>query len=79
MQVSGVFSLLFCTLSMFLIYTGFSDSAALFFGLSLLLMIASLFLSVWEIHISTVALKILLRDLEQSRENRRDTTAQIKD
>ncbi len=79
MQVSGVFSLLFCTLSMFLIYTGFSDSAALFFGLSLLLMIVSLFLSVWEIHISTVALKILLRDLEQSRENRRDTTAQIKD
>jgi hypothetical protein len=66
MQGCGVVSLLFCTLSMFVIYTGLLTTGAFCFGLSLLLMMASLFLSFWEIHISTISLKILLRDLEQS-------------
>ncbi|NJK93096.1 MAG: DUF2721 domain-containing protein [Blastochloris sp.] len=66
MQGCGVLSLLFCTLSMFLIYLGYSQGAAAVFGLSLLLMIVSLFFSIWEIHISTVALEILLGDLARS-------------
>ena len=39
-------------------------AAAVFFGLSLVLMVFSLFFSVWEIQFSTTALTILLRDLE---------------
>jgi Zn-dependent membrane protease YugP len=73
MQTSGVLSLLFCTLSMLLIYLGVNQLAAGIFGFSLLLMIVSLFLSVWEIHISTRALRILLSDLEDSHREKRGT------
>jgi hypothetical protein len=64
MQGCGVTSLLLCTVSMGGIYLGLQQAAAVFFGLSLVLMVLSLFFSVWEIHISTTTLSILLRDLE---------------
>lgn len=64
MQGCGVMSLLLCTVSMGGIYLGLQQVGAVFFGLSLVLMVVSLFFSVWEIHISTTTLSILLRDLE---------------
>lgn len=64
MQGCGVMSLLLCTVSMGGIYLGWQQTAAVFFCLSLLLMVVSLFFSVWEIQFSTTALTILLRDLE---------------
>jgi len=64
MQGCGVMSLLMCTVSMGGIYLDLQQAGALFFGLSLVLMVVSLFFSVWEIHISTTTLSILLRDLE---------------
>jgi len=65
MQGCGVMSLLLCTVSMGGIYLGLQQVGAVFFGLSLVLMVVSLFFSVWEIHISTTTLSILLRDLEE--------------
>ncbi|MDX6767678.1 MAG: DUF2721 domain-containing protein [Candidatus Methylacidiphilales bacterium] len=70
MQGSGVLSLLLCTLSMGAFYLGWDMTGAVFFGLSLALMALSLLLSVWEIHISTTTLEILLRDLESGEANK---------
>jgi hypothetical protein len=64
MQALGVLSLLVCTVCMFFAFAGWTWTAAALFALSLLLMSGSLACSVWEIHISTGALNILLRDLE---------------
>jgi hypothetical protein len=49
---------------MFLIYIGLHDLSAYIFGLALLLLIASLGISIWEIHISVKALEIHLKDME---------------
>lgn len=64
MQLLGVASLLFCVLSMFLIYIDVHALGAYVFGLGLLLMIISLFLSGWEIKISVKALDLHLTDME---------------
>ena len=64
MQVLGISSLFFCVVAMFLIYIGLHDLSAYIFGLSLLLLIASLGISIWEIHISVKALEIHLKDME---------------
>ena len=65
MQVGGVASILFCVITMFLIYAGYQGWAKILFGLSLLLMIASLIISLIEIFLSAGALRLLLRDLEE--------------
>jgi hypothetical protein len=49
---------------MFLIYIGETVWAEVIFGVALLLLIASLALSVWEIQISVKALDIHLSDIE---------------
>jgi len=67
MQILGITSLLLCVLSMFLIYVGESVWAEVIFGIALLLLIASLALSVWEIQISVKALDIHLSDIENKR------------
>lgn len=64
MQVLGISSLFFCVISMFLIYIGLHDLSVYVFGLALLLLIASLGVSIWEIQISVNALKIHLKDME---------------
>ncbi len=66
MQISGIVSLLLCVLSMFLIYIGESIWSEAIFGVALLLLIASLALSVWEIQISVKALDLHLSDIEKS-------------
>ncbi len=64
MQGFGVSSLLLCVLTMFLIFTGQTTASYLVFGLSLILLIGSLGISVLEIQISVKALNIQLSELE---------------
>lgn len=65
MQVVGVASILCCVITMFFIYEGWQLWAKVLFALSLLLMIASLILSLVEIFLSAGALRLLLKDLEE--------------
>ena len=64
MQVCGVSSFFLCVLCMFLLFAGQPAIAQYVFGLSLLLLLASLGLSVREIHISINALNLQIQDLE---------------
>lgn len=68
MQVFGITSLLLCVLCMFLIYIGEFQSAIFVFGAALLLLIASLSISIWEIQISVKALNLHLSDLEERKD-----------
>ena len=61
MQVLGISSLFLCVITMFLIYIGFHTTAVYVFGIALLLLIASLGISIWEVK----ALEIHLRDMEK--------------
>lgn len=72
MQVCGVASLLLCVASMFLIYVGRQGWGGGVFGLGMLLMIASLALSLWELQISVDALNLHLSDLAEHRTGRAD-------
>lgn len=65
MQVLGISSLFFCVVAMFMIYIRLYAPAIYVFGLALLLLIASLGVSIWEIHISVKALEIHLEDMEK--------------
>lgn len=65
MQALGIASVLFCVICMFCIYEGWQIWAKALFAISLLLMIASLFLSLIETFLSAGALKLLLRNLEK--------------
>ncbi len=67
MQAAGAGSLLLCVACMFLIFGGLSELAGVLFGASLVLMMLSLALSVWEIWISVTALNIQLEDMESNR------------
>jgi len=64
MQIFGITSLLFCVLTMFLIYIDKHIIAIWIFGTALLLLIMSLAFLIWEIQISTNALKHHLGDIE---------------
>lgn len=64
MQALGVVSLLLCVLCMFLLYAGLDEVGSYVFGFSLILLMVSLALSVYEIQISIKALNIQLADLE---------------
>lgn len=64
MQVCGVASMLLCVVTMFLIYEDWQVLAKILFGVSLLLMMASLVITLVEIGLSAGALKVLLKDLE---------------
>ena len=67
MQATGVLSLLVCVVCMFALFAGFERWGKVAFGASLVLMMISLALSVWEIQISVRALNIQLSDLEKER------------
>jgi hypothetical protein len=56
---------------MLLLFAGLSRPAEYVFGGSLLLMLASLALSIWEIQISIRALQIQLWDLKEEKERAR--------
>lgn len=65
MQASGILSFFVCVLSMLLVYLEYEVWAVFAFGLSLLLLLLSLALSLNEIFISTRALEIELKDMEE--------------
>jgi hypothetical protein len=65
MQASGIISFFFCVLSMSSFYLEWQNGAIIIFGLSLLFLLISLGLSLNEIYISTRALEIELKDMEE--------------
>ncbi len=66
MQGCGIIGFLMCVLSMWLLYNGQQKIAEYAFGLSLLLLMISLFISFRETQISVKALEIELSDLEEA-------------
>ena len=66
MQILGITSLLFCVLTMFLIYIQQNTIAVWVFGLALILLIASLSLLIVEIQISAKAWEHHIRDIDNS-------------
>lgn len=70
MQLLGISSLFLCVVTMFLIYVGLQLPAVYVFGLAILLLIASLGVSVFEIQISVKALELHLSDMEIDREHK---------
>jgi len=71
MQGSGILSLFFCVLCMFTLFAGWALAGKMIFAFSLLLMLASLGLSLVEIWISVRALNLHLSDLKDRETNRR--------
>jgi hypothetical protein len=65
MQAMGILSLFLCVLCMFLLFWGKIWAGELVFSISLMLMMSSLSLSLWEIQISVKALNLQLIDIEE--------------
>jgi magnesium-transporting ATPase (P-type) len=65
MQVAGVASILCCVITMFLIYLHFQTAAKILFAISLLLMMASLVISLLEVLLSAGALRVVLKTLQE--------------
>jgi hypothetical protein len=65
MQIFGISSLLFCVLTMFLIYVNLQMVAVYMFGFALILLIISLALLIKEIQISAQALQHHIADIEE--------------
>lgn len=65
MQITGISSLIFCVLTMFLIYIKLNIVAVWAFGFGLILLIISLLFLIWEIQISAKALQHHLGDIEE--------------
>ena len=72
MQASGILSLFFCVLCMFSLFAGWIQAGQWIFGVSLLLMLASLGLSLAEIWISVRALNLHLSDLRDQEKRRNE-------
>ena len=64
MQALGVASLFLCVVCMFLLFAGYLAEGKILFGISLILLMSSLVLSIIEIRISIKALEIHLSDIE---------------
>jgi hypothetical protein len=64
MQALGVASLFLCVVCMFLLFAGHTAEGKILFGISLVLLMASLILSIIEIRMSIKALEIHLSDIE---------------
>ena len=65
MQIYGVLSLLFCVISMFALFAGWTTGGEWAFGLALILMMVSMGISLRELMISVGALDLLLSDMEK--------------
>ncbi|MCE9646128.1 MAG: DUF2721 domain-containing protein [Chloroflexi bacterium] len=65
MQIFGVLSLLFCVISMFALFQGWTTGGNWSFALALILMIVSMLISLRELVISVGALDLLLLDMEE--------------
>lgn len=69
MQALGVCSFSLCVVSMFLLFIEYTFLGEIVFGLSLVLLLISLVLSLWEIQISVHALSLQLSDMCNDRES----------
>jgi hypothetical protein len=79
MQLLGVLSLLFCTFSMFLLFIEYKYFGNIIFGISLVLMCASLITALTEISISTNAIEFELEGIKKySKEYKRSNTKKNK-
>jgi hypothetical protein len=67
MQITGIFSFFLCVLSMLFVYFRHEDWAAVTFAASLFSLLLSLGLSLNEISISTKALELELKDMEEEK------------
>ena len=65
MQAVGVASLFLCVLCMFLLFGEYIYAGKIVFGIALLLLLISLGLSIYEIFVSSNALKLQLKDIEE--------------
>jgi hypothetical protein len=65
MQALGVFSFLCCVVTMYTIYMEWNEAVRYEFALSLLTLLASLIISLFEITMSTKALELELSDIEE--------------
>jgi len=70
MQIFGISSLLFCVVTMFLIYVHVHTVAVWVFGFALVLLIVSLSLLIKEIQISAEALQHHISDIEEHLEKK---------
>lgn len=78
MQILGVASLLLCTLSMFLLFVEFGLFGNIIFGISLVLMCASLIVALKEIAISTNAIEMELEGIKKnSKEHKQKTQKEV--
>ena len=68
-QVLGVMSLVMCTISLFLIFVDHQFLAQLSFGGALMLMLASLAVSLREIHLSARAIDVALEKISRKDED----------
>ena len=66
MQIQGIGSLLMCTVTMLLIYIGVQSWAVVAFAIALLMLVASLSISIWEILVSVRALDLHLSEVEKN-------------
>jgi len=64
MQAGGIISFFLCVLSMLFIYLGMNMTANIIFASSLIMLLLSISFSLREIYISTRALEIELKDME---------------
>lgn len=69
MQILGISSLLFCVVTMFLIYVEWTTIAEVVFGVALIMLILSLAISIREIQISSQALDLQLGDMEEKKQS----------
>jgi hypothetical protein len=65
MQAAAVSSLFLCVLCMFVLLAGWIDAGKIIFGISLVLMLVSLGISLREILVSVDALNLRLSDIEE--------------
>jgi len=65
MQILGVSSFFLCVLCMFLLFAGLALVGKVVFGLSLLLLLASLALSLRELQVSVDALTLQIQDIDE--------------
>jgi len=65
MQGAGVMSLLICVVCMFVLFAGYVTLGKVLFGVSMVLLMVSLLLSVLEIRMSIKALDLHLSDVEE--------------
>jgi len=65
MQFMGALSFFLCVICMFCIFRGYAMAAQIIFGASLISLLVSLAILMWEIQISTKAVELELSDMEE--------------